>query len=172
RIDVIGPTGSPDGGFKLSAPTTGGGTGDFTIGAGTLYLGGLRLEMHQAETYRLQRDWIRRPPATDIALPALNTTRYDLAWIEGWQQGVSAVEDGELFEIALSGPDTSARIRTMRRVVVQPNVGNVGCLPAWNTLVAGWAAAGSLTPELEFATDATLTVTFDQAGGQPNLCSP
>lgn len=172
RIDVVGPTGSPDGGFKIGSLTTAGGVGNFTIGAGTLYLGGLRLEMHQPETYRLQRDWIRQPTSADIALPALGTTRYDLAWIEGWQQPVSAVEDSELFEIALSGPDTSARVRTMRRVLVEPNVGNKGCLPAWSALVASWAAAGTLTPELELVTDATLTVTFDVGGGAPNLCSP
>jgi hypothetical protein len=173
RVHVIGAAGSPDGGFLITPVLTTTGLPDLTIGAGTLYLGGLRLEMRPAETYRLQRDWLRRPPGADIAVPAPGTSRHDLVWVEAVVQPVSAVEDGELFEIALSGPDTSMRVRTMRRVFVQQNVGNVPCPQAWSSLVASWAASGGLNEELEFTTDATLTVDLNPVPGLPgDLCSP
>jgi hypothetical protein len=62
--EVIGPAGTPDNGFAISNPSTTGGSLDFTIGAGTMYVGGLRLEMAEPETYLLQHDWLRRPAIT------------------------------------------------------------------------------------------------------------
>ena len=47
-IDIIGPTGTPDDGFKISLP--GGGDLDFAIAPGTLYVGGVRVELAQRET--------------------------------------------------------------------------------------------------------------------------
>src|SRR6185295_16913963 len=59
RIHVIGAAGSPDGGFLISNPTAGAGGAAFTIGKGTLYDGGLRLELQEAESYVAQHDWLR-----------------------------------------------------------------------------------------------------------------
>ena len=172
RVHVIGAAGSPDAGFQVTNPVVVGGVADFTIAAGTLYLGGLRLEMSPAETYRTQKDWLRQTAASAIPLPAPGTERFDLVWIEALRQAVSAVEDSELFEIALSGPDTSGRVRAMRRVFVRPDVGNVTCQQAWNALLAAEAGSGTLDEELEFTTDATLQVTFVPGGPPADLCSP
>ena len=66
RVHIIGPCGSPDNGFKVEViPALAGlidsGKINFMIRAGTLYLGGLRLEMDEDETYRLQKDWLQQP---------------------------------------------------------------------------------------------------------------
>jgi hypothetical protein len=167
RIDVIGPAGTPDGGFLISSPTAAGGVLDFTIGAGTLYLGGLRLEMNVAETYRTQRDWLRVPP---IPVPA--AARTDLVYMETWQQPVAAVEDRELFEVALGGPDTSYRIRTMRRIAVAAGVAGQDCKAAWTEVLGGWTALGTLNDQNELVPDARLQVTFDPGGVPTDLCSP
>src|SRR5690606_37842531 len=53
----------------------------------------------------------------------------------GWEQTVSAVEDPELVEQALGGPDTSARLRRMHRVYVREDSVD-GCGAAFADLVA------------------------------------
>ncbi len=175
RVHVVGESGSPDAGFQVQAPgVNAAGSLTFQIAAGTLYLGGLRLEAGAAEAFELQKDWL---PFTQAAngIPALapGATRTDMVWIEAWPQNVSAVEDSELFEKALGGPDTAQRLRTMRRVRVSPGVAGADCAAAWTALVAAWAAAGegTLGPDLEMQTNAVLTVT-PVPSPSPNLCSP
>jgi len=116
-IDLIGATGTPDDGFKISAP--GDGTFDFAIGPGTMYLGGARVQRVSRETYLHQRkvEWADRPvkdpdqPAPDTPLPFA-----ELVYLAVTEQEVSAVEDPALREVALGGPDTAARTRLIPRV--------------------------------------------------------
>src|SRR4029450_1561877 len=68
RVDIIGPAGSPDDGFRLT--TIG---GQLALTAGTYYVGGLRLELEANELFNLQRDWLQQgsaPNETLIAPPA------------------------------------------------------------------------------------------------------
>jgi hypothetical protein len=83
------------------------------------------------------------------------------------------VEDGELFEAALAGPDTSARVRTMWRVHLATGIKQTDCASAFDALVASWeeAGLGTLLPSGERVVDAQLQVGF--VGGTPgDLCSP
>jgi Family of unknown function (DUF6519)/Right handed beta helix region len=166
RIHVIGPSGSPDGGFLIGNPTAAGGVADFTIGAGTMYVGGLRLELQSPESYRSQQDWLRPDP-----IPLPGASRFDLVYLEAWQQPVTAVEDSELFEVAL-GVDSSTRIRTMRRIHVIANMGSADCGHAWTTFLRTNSSSGTLNAETELVTDARLTVEFDPRGNATDLCSP
>ena len=176
RLHVIGESGSPDAGFSVQSPgTTAAGAPTFQIAAGTFYLGGLRLEASAAEAFELQKDFLPFVQATDgIPAVGVGTTRTDLVWIEAWQQNVSAVEDTEIFEKALGGPDSAERLRTMRRVHVAPGATASDCAAAWAAVTAAWAAGGEgiVRPDLELGTDTTLTVSFAPGGGAPNLCSP
>jgi hypothetical protein len=91
---------------------------NFEIANGSYYLGGMRLVVDAAdgaETYITQSDWLQID-ATDgssITVPAGD--RIDLVYVYAWEQPVSAVEDSELFEVALGGRETSVRTRRMRR---------------------------------------------------------
>ncbi|NOG51781.1 MAG: hypothetical protein HND48_21880 [Chloroflexi bacterium] len=67
---------------------------------GTLYLGGLRLGLEAAQTFRLQSD---RLQTVDVSAPAANTQRRDLVFIEAYEAPVTAVEDSELLDPALGG---------------------------------------------------------------------
>jgi Cu2+-containing amine oxidase len=69
-VDVIGPFGSPDTGFKIENLRIDAGLVNFDILAGILYLGGLRLQLDDPETYRLQKDWLTS------ATPYLFTMKY------------------------------------------------------------------------------------------------
>ena len=122
-------------------------TYDFGIAAGSFYLGGLRFEVGpEAESFLGQGDWLQidADPANLPAPPSADELaggdgeareRFDLVYLRGWEQVVTAVEDGELREQALGGPDTSARIRRMRRVEVAPG-GAASCAEAFAELEA------------------------------------
>src|SRR5512138_3561839 len=91
-VDIIGPTGSPDRGFQITVPVGGPAFG-FTIGAGTIYVGGLRIHQLRSTTYDDQRtsEWAdRRTPDPDAPVPA--TTR-EIVYLELTEQEVTAVED-------------------------------------------------------------------------------
>jgi Family of unknown function (DUF6519) len=169
-LDVIGPAGSPDGGF-LPANGILGPTGlDFEIGAGTFYLGGLRLWNPTVQHYATQNDWLNQPASERLA-PV--DGRVDLVYLEAWQQPVSAVEDDELVEKALGGPDTSTRLRTMWRVRIATGVTGTDCVEAWRKLQAVWSAAhlGKLDATNERIVDTGLKVTYG-GGVAGDLCTP
>lgn len=177
RVHIIGESGSPDNGFLISDLTSTRSVLDFQIGAGSLYVGGLGLHMDVAERYRTQRDWLQQPAPNsaneELPLPPQGVSRYDLVWVEAWEQGVSAVEDNELFEVALAGPDTSARNRTMRRIHVKHDVKSSTCRDAWNELVADLNRFGTITPgELELKPNCLLRVTYGGGGTTDSLCQP
>lgn len=171
-VELVGAHGTSNAGFEITdAQITTGGELDFAIGAGSLFVGGLRAELEQPRRYRLQADWLSQPAGAREA-PA--GSRVDLVYLTCWQQPVVAVEDAELFEVALGGPDTSTRIRTMARVAIRPNVAD-DCLEAWTSFVAQLDAdrAGQLNGEHELVPDARLTIGFDPAGTDPiDLCTP
>jgi hypothetical protein len=170
-LDVVGPSGSPDGGFGIDNPRINAhGELDFDIGAGVFYLGGLRLEC-EGEIYTQQLDWLEQLPA-ERAPPA--SGRADLVWLMAWEQPVCAVEDAELFETALGGPDTSTRTRLMRRVMLGAGLGGADCATAWSAALGtiektygAWDANTGLCEP-----DTTLQVGFDNAGAKDDLCSP
>ena len=172
RLDTIGAYGSPDEGFALKSPTLAGGKPTFTLTAGTLYLGGLRLELAADEVFHLQKDWLSFDGAVNWPGPPVSGNRIDLAWIEVWQQPVTAVEDKELFEVALGGPDTGTRWRTMYRVHVLPDILSDECAAAWQMAAGFWSGEGICAPDQEFATAARLAVSFTVPSETENLCAP
>jgi hypothetical protein len=146
NVDIIGAYGCPDDGFKIEEISgvsglinTTEGRIDFLIKAGTLYLGGLRFELDEDETYRQQKDWLQQPSDLDETPSFTGTERFDLIYFEGWQQAVSAVEDDSLFEVALGGPDTTTRLKNTRRVNLAANLGFRECADAWQQLMSNWS---------------------------------
>ncbi|HVR47476.1 MAG TPA: DUF6519 domain-containing protein [Candidatus Binatia bacterium] len=188
-LDIVGDSGCPDDGFKIQPPigTTKNAAQppvdvlDFTINWGTLYLGGQRLEMLQkgvdpklGETYRLQSDWLNQDDADKVKPPGDGKTLNTLAYVEAWEQPVTAVEDSEIYERALGGPDTSTRLRMMRRVHLFADGGaSQTCHDAWGALSKSWfnAGLGTIGPGGERKVDTTLTVGFT-GGVSGDLCNP
>lgn len=175
RVDIIGPYGTPDDGFLIKNPTCPDGKHiNFDINPGTIHLGGLRLELETLETYRTQKDWLQQP-ANFFKAPELDgKVKYNLVYIEAWQQAVSAVEDSSLFEVALGGPDTTTRLRTMRRVHLTKVTDFDNCAEAWEKLKLQWenGKQGKINDEYERITDTKLTVTFDKSGFSDDNCTP
>jgi hypothetical protein len=173
RLDVIGPAGSADGGFHIANPHVDAATGelDFDIEPGTFYLGGLQFEAPALERYSQQVDWLQQPAS---ARQPATSERFDLVFLEGWQQPVVSVEDDERFEAALAGPDTSTALRTMRRVRIVPGVKDQDCGGAFQSLVSQWTSdhLGTVDASGERVVNAELQVTFDTTGSSTDLCSP
>lgn len=80
---------------------------DLTIEPGRLYLEGVLCELATPTSY------VAQPGITDGALP--EDGEY-LAYLEVWEESVSAAEDSALREVALGGLDTSVRARIASRV--------------------------------------------------------
>ena len=167
RADVIGPAGSPDNGFALKVVGT-----ELTLSAGTFYVGGLRLELEADEPFNLQKDWLEQGSTPNETLTAPAGEQFDFVWLDVWQQPVSAVEDKELFEVALGGADTSARIRTMRRARILQNVPAADCAQAWTQLLTSLNALGAVDGDYELVPDASLKVEPDGTKKTDDLCSP
>ena len=174
NTDIIGPFGSPDDGFKIANLALDAGLINFDILPGTLYLGGLRLELEALETYRLQKDWLQQPALSDGVPVFEDQERYDLVYLETWQQAVSAVEDSSLFEVALGGPDTTTRVRNMRRVHLAGGIGFCSCADAWNKLITDWQTghSGTINKQFERIRDTLLKVSFSNTGLPEDLCTP
>lgn len=132
--DVIGLCGVPKtgGGFAIGVSEDG---GDLTISAGRIYVDGILCENKDGLRFTQQPDL---PAAEPISQPGTY-----LVYLDVWEQHITALEDDSIREVALGGPDTATRTRTVWQVKLLP-VGatnaDVDCatnFEQWNTLTSG-----------------------------------
>jgi hypothetical protein len=170
RVAIIGPAGSSDSGFRVSNVRSGpAGEIDFDLEAGSFYLGGLRLELSENQTFLGQKDLLQGQGRSTA-----QAGRVDMVALLGYMQPVCAVEDSELFEVALGGPDTSTRMRVMQRALFFEDVDKLTCDEAWTAVLERFAQLGFgvLNGEHELASDARLQVSYDPSGVSNDLCTP
>ena len=177
-VDVVGRHGSSDRGFTIKHVTKA--TYELEVLAGSYYLGGLRHEIAGAQgpaasqLFSAQTDWLQsNRTGEQPAAPVIpGAARDDLVYLIGWEQGVSAREDGELFEPSLSGRDTSTRVRRMHRVYVKQS-STADCATAFGALVTGLTAGGHIHDPTsgELLSAGRLKVQFDAAPVPEDLCS-
>ena len=171
--EAIAPSGSPDDGFRITLPVAGP-PADFSIAAGSYYLGGARIENPATLTYRGQRlrNWLGFALDAEGAQEAIGANPRFLVWLEAFDQLVTATEDAELKDPGLGGPDGVAARRFGWRVRATP-VAGPGCALARSQ----WLAAMGWTGLVDSATGAlssgaTLTVAFNPAEEDHDLCAP
>lgn len=70
------------------------------------------LRLRRATTYLTQPDFPRPP--------ALTPGTHYLVYLDVWQRHLTALEDPDIREVALGGPDTATRTRTMAQVKLLP----------------------------------------------------
>jgi hypothetical protein len=179
-LDVVGTVGTPDGGYTVTAVPQAAAAvqtpGDLLIGAGTLYLGGERLDLDEQVTYSSQPEWLDHSTDPLWAAPAVPTatgTSYELVYLLASEQEVSAVEDPALADVALGGPDTMQRLRLLQRFVRQPSQSGA-CGDAWGAFVGSVGGAGlQFDPaSMMLGSAATLQVSFTNLAQAPSLCQP
>jgi len=176
--EAICSGGSPNAGFTISNVHAAARpdeqekeTYDLDVGAGSFYLGGRRFTAEPGDTFLAQSDWLQIVldgglPAPPAAGDLANGPRHDFVWLEAWEQCVTATEDSEILERALGGPDTTARLRRMRRIHVTTNTAD-DCSDA----LAGLGVAIDLDSGA-ILSPTRVTVGFDPAGVTDDPCKP
>ncbi len=160
-VDLIGPSGTSDDALLPSNVHGVGGNVDFDLGVGTVYVGGRRLRVPTGQSYLFQDDFFAPP-----GIPTPTGERHDLVWVEVKEVPVTALEDAELREVGLGGPDTAARIRLVAQVHVEPDVAD-DCEEAWEA-----TAGADVDDRGILATDASLTVGLVDDLTPEDLCAP
>ena len=175
-LDIVGPSGSPDDGYKVVPVVDGNGnaTGDLTITAGTLYVGGERMVLDSDLDYADQPDWVDTaddPAWAPAQVPEGNFT--ESVYLLLREQEVGAVEDTALLDIALGGPDTAERRRIVQRVV-RGSSGGDACADGLEWIEAYWQRRGlTFDPAtMMLESSATLQVGFSTDSSSGTLCDP
>jgi hypothetical protein len=89
---------------------------DFLLGAGRFFVHGLECQLGFDTPYSAQPDFPTAPLPT---LPANNALRA-VVYLDVWQRLITALEDPALLEIALGGPDTTVRLKTVAQAKLLP----------------------------------------------------
>ncbi len=110
--DLVGPYAAPmnGGGFELQ----GGDNGDFGITRGRIYVDGILVE-NDAESASYMNQPL--PPKGGLQ----NKGTY-LAYLDVWEEHVTGLEDPDIREKALGGPDTATRAQVVWQVKTLPAV--------------------------------------------------
>jgi hypothetical protein len=139
-IDVVGQAGGPkgaNGGFRITAQPDG---KDLLVAPGRFWVDGLLCELESNTSYLSQPDLPAPPFAAGGALSLANGTY--VAYLDVWERHVTALEDGDLREPALRGPDTTTRTKITWQVKLLPvadqgSTGNCStAFPEWTKLIA------------------------------------
>jgi len=173
-LDIIGPAGTPDNGYEVVVTNTAPATPfDFTVGKGTMYVGGERLTLHEDVQYSTQPDWLDHSDDPDWKMPdAKNPANDEYVYLLVREQEVSAVEDRALREVALGGPDTAARTRLIQHIV-RLGTNATGCAGRLADAEAYWAKQGlKFDPAtMRLMPQAMLQVSFGKLPN-PDPCEP
>lgn len=123
--DVIGLCGVPKigGGFKIDFNES-----DLTISPGRIYVAGILCEneVELESTYSTQVDY----PDPSPSMPLDTAEEAYLVYLDVWQRHITAVDDPQIREVALGGPDTATRTRTLWQVKLESlkNLAEAGSL--------------------------------------------
>jgi hypothetical protein len=182
-LDIVGPSGTPDDGYSVTPLAA----HDFSVEAGTMYVGGLRVatpppspatsksgkKVDPNLTYLNQTDWLDHVGDPDWVDPSVNPPTTEFIYLFLREQEISAVEDSDLKDVALGGPDTAQRTRLIQHIV------RVNADPTCSTGLAEvqkdkWQPEGLVfnPATMRLESTATLQVGFSSKVSQPDPCNP
>jgi hypothetical protein len=139
--DLVGPCGVPSPGTFQISSSADTHPDNFQISGGHGYVDGLLCRIEGNISYFNQPDLPVAPP---LNVPTDGTTVTALIYLEVWQRLITYLEDDSIREVALGGPDTSVRLKTVTQVKVAPIPnGTVKCSDASQFLPR--AGSGLLT---------------------------
>lgn len=99
------------------------------ISQGSINVDGVLAEMDHEATFWNQPD-SPHPQSLEAYRCEEGKPRTDLVYLDVWQRIITSADDHEIKEVALGGPDTSARIKTVCQVRVIPDVKDEDCSSA------------------------------------------
>jgi hypothetical protein len=170
-LDFVGPAGTPDNGYEILLPGANLPNRDFEVRPGTMYVGGLRVHLPVPAAGAPPISYLHQPDWIDPPTPAASVREF--VYLHLQEQEISAIEDADLKDVALGGPDTAARLRLVQHIVRRPTQAQ-DCAGALAEAVADWQNAG-----MDFDVDtlrllprAELKVSFQNLAGPPDPCEP
>ncbi|PRQ03165.1 DUF6519 domain-containing protein [Enhygromyxa salina] len=178
-VDIVCTRGTPNDGMLVSSVVDD--AYDFTLAAGSYYIGGLRFAVDAvpapdpAQTLLRQSDWLQIDGLNGY-LPAEPVDgRTDLVFVRAWEQPVTAIEDSELREVALGDRTTSVRIKRMRQFDVKTGLVADDCAGAFDELIteltATYADSAFDVENSELHSGARLQVFFIASDKKEDLCA-
>jgi uncharacterized protein DUF6519 len=178
-LDFVGPCGTPDNGYEIllsSSPSND--PYDFSIQPGTMYVGGVRAHLLESVDYNDQPDWQDNGPEDPywVSLSSLAGSPAitdEFVYLYLREQEVSAVEDQDLKDVALGGPDTAQRTRLLQRFVRVACDGTT-CASGLSAAEAQWANQGLTfdSNSMRLESSSTLEVTVSSPGQNQTPCQP
>jgi hypothetical protein len=107
--DIIGPYAGPSNnyGFEIN-----GKNGDFTIGKGRYYVNGILCENEDDGISYKNQPNLPEPPE-------LSSGKSYIVYLDVWERHITCLEDDDIREKALGGPDTATRTKTVWQVRVK-----------------------------------------------------
>ncbi len=158
------------------------GPNGFTIGIGRIYVDGLLVECHGLPPAQFDpvlgelqetngvpyndQPYFPSPLPPVIGAPG----QTDLIYLDVWEREVTAIQDPNIREKALGGPDTTTRVQTVWQVKDLQNVGQHGCpdqIQGWDDLTA--PSAGRLTTSTIVPNPSTSPCILSPTGGYRGL---
>jgi hypothetical protein len=123
--------------------------GDFLLSAGRYYVDGILCENELVASFNGQPDFPiltgspHRPPLRP------GQTGY-LAYLDVWQRSITALDDSHIREVALGGPDTGTRLKTVWQVKLFAVAAGDNCITSFNKLLtANPPSSGTLSAKTE-----------------------
>src|SRR5215813_7038746 len=151
-FDIVGRCGAPAPGtaFTISPPLPGNPLDAFQISGGPgpegrYYVDGILCQLDRTVNYLTQPDFPNPPRLTISTTGGLTA----LVYIEVWQRLITYLEDEEIREVALGGPDTATRVKTIAQVKVAalpPRDGTITCEEALATVPISRGTLTTLQP--------------------------
>jgi hypothetical protein len=114
--DIIGPYAGPEGedyGFKITEVSK----ENFKIGKGRYYVNGILVENEEEVWYRPVDDGGVSQP--DLPEPELLDNNHYLVYLDVWERPITTIQDDDIREKALGGPDTTTRSKVVWQVKVK-----------------------------------------------------
>jgi Family of unknown function (DUF6519) len=139
--------------------------GDFIIGAGRYYVDGLLVENDAPVAYSGQPEWRG---------PKLVAGKSYLAYLDVWERHITFIEDDSIREVALGGPDTCTRVKTVWQVKVTDAVPDTDFAAKVEALKRQLADENARVPRNAAAIkriEAQLTKLLKQPEGAPTCAS-
>ena len=120
-VDVVGPYGGPEDDLGYTVTSTG--KGDFSLSPGHYYVDGLLCENRPENFtssanglfYTQQKDL---PGVGPLKAPDTGGLQNYLVYLDVWEQHITYLQEDDIREVALNGPDTASRARLVTQVKV------------------------------------------------------
>jgi hypothetical protein len=106
---------------------------DFSVKAGHYYVNGILCENSEAINYKKQQDF--------VPLQQLDPSTTYLVYLDVWERHITYIEDANIREVALGGPDTATRTKVVWQVKTQKLENSTSCgdiKPSWSQLTEKW----------------------------------